>query len=187
MDLRLRVDHQDEGHDILELRVEQAGLVEPPERDRGILGTLGLKRHGGKFRQRESARHVALAAPADLDHVVEHPAIKIRGAGDGHAVADVDLDQALALLVDAIGPGMEHPQADMGVGRRAGAEEQSDLVGSRCAGGKEERGRERERPAMRAHDSAPRIQSITRSASAGAALPRHATCPSGLTRTRRRS
>ena len=78
-----------------------------------------------------------MAAPADLDHVVADPAVEIAGIGDLHPVADVDFDDAFALFVDPLHPGMEDADADMRAGRRAGAKEQRQFIGMGEAGAPE--------------------------------------------------
>jgi hypothetical protein len=92
-----------------------------------------------------------LQRPADLHDIVHHAAIDVVEIGDGEAVARIELDNALAGRVDAIGPGMERHLGDARIRRRQGGECQLHLVRHRRRGDKREAKRNTAKPAKECH------------------------------------
>lgn len=134
MNIGLRIDRHHQRHDILEVGIELPVLVKPPERNRGIDRFLRLERQHREFRMREGAGEIAEAAPGDLRHVVLDAIVEIRRIDDAHPVADIEMQHALADLVDVLGPGMKDPHRNMRAGGPIGREDQRRLFGLRRAG-----------------------------------------------------
>ena len=126
---RLRKDDELQRHDLVEFLVEQAGLVEPPQRGRGDLG-IGGREIGQRrdLEQRELAGK-RRQTPADLHHVAGDLVIDVALVRQRLAVEHLDPEEAVRLLVDLLGPGMMDADVEMRLRHIERREFEHQLVG----------------------------------------------------------
>jgi len=82
-----------------------------------------LERQRCETGELERALEIGEAAPGDLHDIVEDAGIEIRRIDDAHAVANIEMQHALADLVDVLGPGMKAAHRDIRAGQPRSAHE----------------------------------------------------------------
>ena len=128
VELRLRYGMQHQRNDLIEIRIEHAGLVEPPQRHRAV-GRIVDERQRRDRRKLDLAVDVVEEGPGDLHHIRLDAIIGVEDVDDAHPFADIEMDDALARLVDARRPGQEESVIDRVVGLVAGGEDEIRLFG----------------------------------------------------------